>query len=387
MQTLLKEQPKSIYTPQFFLACTSLFLFFASFNMIIPELPAYLSSLGGEDYKGLIIALFTLSACLSRPFSGKLADTIGRKPVIFFGILMSFLCGLFYPILNTIIGFLLLRFLHGFSTGFTPTGISAFVADIIPADKRGEAMGAMGLAGNIGTAFGPAMGSEIAQQVSINALFYTASGFACLSMLILLGMKETLSDKQKFGLVHLKINRHEIIDWQVIAPAIVMVLTAYSYGTLLTVVPDMSTHLGLKNKGMFFTFYTLSSLGIRILAGKLSDKFGRRFVLKWGCAWFVVALTYLGFADTGTELLVGACLFGVAMGIASPTVFAWTIDLGNKNYMGRGIATVYIALELGIGLGALTTGWVYANNTANFGLTYWIAAFASFLALIYLFKK
>ena len=53
--------------------------------MIIPELPSYLSSLGGEDYKGFIIALFTLTAGISRPFSGKLADTIGRIPVIIVG--------------------------------------------------------------------------------------------------------------------------------------------------------------------------------------------------------------------------------------------------------------------------------------------------------------
>ena len=52
--------------------------------MIIPELPAFLTSLGGEDYKGLIIALFTLTAGISRPFSGKLADTIGRVPIILF---------------------------------------------------------------------------------------------------------------------------------------------------------------------------------------------------------------------------------------------------------------------------------------------------------------
>ncbi len=50
--------------------------------MLIPELPSYLSNLGGSEYKGLIIALFTLTAGLSRPFSGKLTDTIGRKPVL-----------------------------------------------------------------------------------------------------------------------------------------------------------------------------------------------------------------------------------------------------------------------------------------------------------------
>jgi MFS family permease len=126
------QKRTTFFTLDFFLLCLSSFLFFASFNMIIPELPSYLSSIGGEEYKGYIISLFTLSAGLSRPFSGKLADKIGRMPVMVFGVMVCFLVSLFYPLLTTVSGFLFLRFLHGFSTGFTPTGTSAYVADIVP---------------------------------------------------------------------------------------------------------------------------------------------------------------------------------------------------------------------------------------------------------------
>ncbi|WP_416866517.1 MAG: hypothetical protein ACMVP2_02035 [Imperialibacter sp.] len=56
---------QKIYTWQFMLLCFSSLLFFSSFNMIIPELPAFLTSIGGGDYKGLIISVFTLTAGLS----------------------------------------------------------------------------------------------------------------------------------------------------------------------------------------------------------------------------------------------------------------------------------------------------------------------------------
>jgi MFS family permease len=93
---------KKPYTSQFWLLCVSALLFFASFNMLIPELPAYLTALGGAQYKGLIISLFTLTAMLSRPFSGKLADTIGRVPVIIAGSIVCFICSLVYPIVTTV---------------------------------------------------------------------------------------------------------------------------------------------------------------------------------------------------------------------------------------------------------------------------------------------
>ena len=41
-----------VYNLHFILMCLSSLLFSASFNMMIPELPAYLSSMGGAEYKG-----------------------------------------------------------------------------------------------------------------------------------------------------------------------------------------------------------------------------------------------------------------------------------------------------------------------------------------------
>src|SRR5687767_7472677 len=99
------------------MVCCSSLLFFASFNMIIPELPDYLTTLGGADHKGLIISLFTITALISRPFSGKLADKIGRVPVVMAGSIVCLICSLIYPVVSTVAGFLWLRLVHGFSTG------------------------------------------------------------------------------------------------------------------------------------------------------------------------------------------------------------------------------------------------------------------------------
>src|SRR5258708_33040879 len=146
--------------------------------MIIPELPEFLTRLGGGDYKGLIISLFTLTAMISRPFSGKLADRLGRKPVIIFGGLVCLICSLFYLWLTTLFGFFLLRIFHGFSTGCSPTGVSAYVSDVIPADRRGEAMGFIGTAGAIGMASGPAIGGRLADQIWSYPRFYLSSFFS-----------------------------------------------------------------------------------------------------------------------------------------------------------------------------------------------------------------
>jgi MFS family permease len=61
--------------------------------------------MGGAEYKGFIIGLFTLTAGISRPFSGRLTDRVGRVPVMAFGSLVCFVCGFLYPVFTTVMPF------------------------------------------------------------------------------------------------------------------------------------------------------------------------------------------------------------------------------------------------------------------------------------------
>jgi MFS family permease len=352
--------------------------------MIIPELPNYLSSLGGEEYKGLIIALFTLSAGLSRPFSGKLADKVGRIPVMIFGAAVCFVVSLMYPLLTFVSGFLFLRFAHGFSAGFTPTGISAYVADIVPFQKRGEAMGIQSLFGSLGMAAGPAIGGWIATYWPINVLFYFSAFTAIFSILILIRLKETLEEKEPLRLSLFKLNRHEIIEKRVLIPSLILFLSVFSFGVVLTIVPDFSEFLGIKNKGLFFAVFTLSSLGIRLLAGKTSDRYGRVPVIQVASIIMVLAMITIAFAETKLALMGAGVLFGSAVGMYSPTTAAWVIDLSLDKFRGRALATMYIFLEAGIGVGAIVSGFLYDNNPENFKLVFLFSGGMAFLAFIVL---
>ncbi len=352
--------------------------------MIIPELPAYITSLGGEDYKGLIISLFTLAAGLSRPFSGKIADRVGRIPVMIIGALVCVVCGVLYPILTGISGFLLLRFLHGFSTGFKPTGTTSYIADIVAVDIRGEAMGYVGFFGTMGAAVGNAVGSPITNMYSYDFLFYCSSALSLGSVLVLIGMKETLQIREKFNVSHLIIKKNELYEPRVSPAFIAITLSYFSFGMILTVVPDFSTFLGIENKGLFFTYATLSSLLVRIIAGKASDRYGREIVLKVTYVLITISMIYLGLASNKNEFIVASLLVGLPLGMNYPTLFAWTIDLSDEKFRGKAMATVYIGLELGIGAGAFISALIYDNDNTQFTATFWTGAATAFLALVYM---
>lgn len=381
----MRASSPSIYTLPFGLLCLSSLLFSASFNMLIPELPAYLGSLGGAAYKGLIIALFTLTAGISRPFSGKLTDTIGRVPVMAVGSIVCFICGFLYPVLGTVAGFLFLRLLHGFSTGFKPTATAAYIADIIPVSRWGEALGMHGLCFSTGMAIGPAIGSAITSRYSIDVLFYASSFLALMSIVILMNMKETLKQKQRFRFSLLRISGKDIIDLRVLPAGIMTALSYFPYGIILTLIPDWSNHMGIANKGLFFMVFTIASLLIRFAAGKASDRRGRVSVMKVGLVIIAVSLFVLAYADTVSGLMAGSIIYGIGSGIFSPAVNAFTIDLSHPEHRGKAMATMYIALEIGIGSGALIAGWLYQDVISMVPLVLYLATAVILLALLYLF--
>lgn len=352
--------------------------------MIIPELPDYLSSLGGAEHKGLIIALFTLTAGISRPFSGKLTDQWGRVPVMAIGSFVCVLCGFLYPILSSLSGFFLLRLVHGFSTGFKPTATAAYVADIIPSNRWAEGLGMHGLCFSIGGALGPAIGSYIAMGYGINMMFYSSSLFAFLSIFIVYHMKETLASKRPFSIRMMSISRSEIIEMRAIPAAVVTLLSYSAYGVILTLIPDWSEHIGIANKGLFFTAYTLASIAIRMVSGKVADKHGRIKAMGVGILITTISLVVLGFSNSVHSILIGACIYGIGTGVLSPALSAWTIDLSLPQYRGKAMATMYIALEAGIGGGALLAGYIYRDYITRIPSILIGNSFVIFIALIYI---
>lgn len=330
--------------------------------MLIPELPAYLASLNGAQHKGLIISLFTITALISRPFSGKLADSIGRIPVIVFGSAVCMICSLLYPLFTSVYGFLLLRLIHGFSTGFTPTGQSAYVTDIIPADRRGEAMGWLGTIGSLGQACGPAVGGWAAREYGIDTMFYLSAAFGFTAAAIVVWMKETLATRRTFHLSILKVNKEDLFEPRVWLPCLIMGLAYYAYGAVLTLISDFGEHVGIMKRELLFTYFTIATLLVRLLAGRASDRYGRIPVLVVSTMLIMVAMMVVAISETPAMLTAGIFLYGLGQGGVSPTLLAWATDLSETTHRGRAIASLYIFMELGIGVGAYISGWLFGAS-------------------------
>ena len=375
---------KNKYSKNFWLMCLAMFFFMTSFNLILPELNNYISILDGADKKGLIITLFTISAAISRPFSGKLADTIGRKKVIYLGIICSFFVMLIYPFSYSVLFFLILRFLHGFSAGFAPTGATALLTDLIPEKSRGHAMGIWGTFISLGIGVGQTLGSWIYLSFGFTFLFLIGALFSLIAFILVFWIKETLVNQQKFNFKLLRISWKDVFEPNVLPAAFVMLLSAMCSGMIFVLTPDLSTYLGISNKGFFFGIYVIATILIRLLTSSLSDRIGREKTLLIGCFILVISMLLVGTSNSIVSYIFAAIIFGIATGITSPTMFAWTADLSHDDRRGVGAGTMFIALEFGIMFGALLTLVSYDSTKSTIFLTFLIGAIMATIAFIYL---
>jgi MFS family permease len=372
------------YSRNFWIVCIGMFLFMTSFNLIMPELNTFITLLDGEEYKGLIITIFTISAGIARPFSGKLSDTIGRKKVIFLGLGICFVTSLLYPLSYSIWFFLALRFIHGFSVGFSPTGATALITDILPEEKRGQGMGIWGTFISLGIGVGQSLGSVIGDTLGLTNLFFISASIAVLSGILMYYVEETLKKQETFKPRLLLLKWQDVFEPSVLPAAMVMALSAACSGIIFVVTPDMSEYLGITNKGWFFGIYVIATIVIRLFSSSLSDRIGRRQTLLIGFGFLTISMFLIGAADSIFSYGLAAIIFGVATGISSPTLFAWTADLSHPERRGVGSGTMFIALEIGIMTGSSLTLLSYDNSISSIKTTFMIAAGFAITSMLYL---
>lgn len=137
--------------------------------------------------------------------------------------------------------------------------------------------------------------------------------------------------------------------------------------------PHMGTDLGLDRDVLTWIVsgYTLAFGGLLLLGGRAADLFGARRLAVAGLVLFAVASLLTGVADSGTVVLSGRVLQGVAAAVLSPAALSLVVTLFEGDERNRALG-VWSALggsgaALGVLLGGLLTAgpgwpWVFYIN-------------------------
>lgn len=337
---------------------TAALLFWSSIAALLPTLPLYIEVVGGRKQEiGIVMGSFAIGLLLFRPMLGRLADQRGRKIILLIGAIVGTIAPFGYMAFKSIPLLILVRVFHGVSVAAFTTGYSALIADLAPAENRGEIIGYMSLATPIGLAIGPALGGYLQAAAGNQLLFLLAAELAFVALLGIVQMTDPPLPAQ------VKTEGKDSQFWQILisprvrVPSVVMLLVGVSLGTVHTFVSLFIKSTGVDlNVGLFFTAAAISSFVIRLFVGRVSDRLGRGLFITCSIIAYTLASLILWQANSAIAFLFAAIAEGCGGGTLISMITTMMADRSLPEERGRIFAISIAGLDLGIAIAAPVFG-------------------------------
>lgn len=153
--------------------------------MILPVFALYAEHLPGATPTliGLAIGIYGLTNAILQIPLGMLSDRIGRKPVIYGGLVVFAIGSAVAAMSDSITGIIIGRALQG--SGAIAAAVMALAADLTREEHRLKAMAIMGMSMGVSFTVSLIIGPVFNSWVGIHGIFWITAGLALLAMVLL----------------------------------------------------------------------------------------------------------------------------------------------------------------------------------------------------------
>ncbi len=332
-----------------------------SSNMIFPLLPLHLTRVLGAapTVVGLIEGAAETVAAALKLYAGRLSDRLGRrKPMVVIGYALSaFSKLLFLPAITWLL-VLSARVIERVGKGIRSAPRDALIADEVPADQRGAAFGWQRAMDGAGGCLGALTVWLLIASFEYRELFALALIPALLAVLLTFGLRESPQ-------VSPLANHGEPAPDEPLPVSVkraVWACGAFAFGHMSFAFLILAGgDVGLSDERILlgFALYQLVYTLLSPLAGRTSDRIGRRPVLLAGYALYAIAMVLLA-SLSGAWLFAVFALYGIAEACVDATQRAWITDQAPRSQRAACLGAYHAAIALvalpgGIVIGLLWT--------------------------------
>ena len=153
----------------------SMFVLAIEATIISTAMPQIVGDLGGLRIYSWVFASYLLTQTATGMVFGKLADVIGRKPVMLTGIAIFILGSLLGGLSKTMFELIVYRLVQGVGAGAIQPVAMTIVGDLYPARERGKVQGYLGSVWVVAALLGPIAGGLIVSHWSWPWVFWVGS--------------------------------------------------------------------------------------------------------------------------------------------------------------------------------------------------------------------
>lgn len=381
------------------------------------ELPTYLA--------GLIIISFYITSASFYPIMGRIADRVGRKKILLFGMIIFFTSEIAAAISPNFSFFLIARVFQGFAVSCILPITMAYIGIIFPPEKRGFAIGIFTAVQGIGSMTGAVIAGYLIKIYGWPIIYWVSGALAILGFFVI-----------KFFIVESKVDKK--LSFDLIGGLLLFICAAsmlslstivrsfgaaspYTLGTIalgiiaaillwivenrnenpivevslfknrlftLAMILNLLTVAGFQsfiyvmnffisstpgrdvsNVGFFYTLIYGGSVVGAIIIGKLTDKFNNKKILNFMYIIPILAIFTFSFIDVYTPFFYITALsiiLGFSQGAISPIIVKYTLGTIPPEKLGAGSGVFTTFRDFGTPIGSVTGIIVFSSFTETF---------------------
>jgi MFS family permease len=347
-----------LFTAAFVALALSDLAYFLASGLLIGVTPFFVTGPLGSDALGvgLVLGAFSVTALVLRPVVGRLADRLGRRPLLLAGALGFAVMVAAHLAVHRLWLLVVVRVLLGVAEALYFVAGFAVLADLAPAGRAGEALSWNSVAVYAGIAVGPSVGQFLMSWHGFTAAWVGGALLALLAAVLILRIPETGRSASEGS------DPVALIHRGVLRPGLALCAGVGAAAGFLALVGLRAVEIGLSVWSAVPMVYGGVVVGCRLAFARLLDRLPPLRLAGASLAACTIGLVILAGAPGVPGLFGGAAVLAVGVSFLTPAIFSAVFAAVPAHERGAVAGTATVFIDLGLGGGPLLLGFVATSG-------------------------
>lgn len=386
----MEQTNEKLWTKEFILLSVINFLATLVFFLLIVTIAKFAVSEFhvSTSTAGLVSSIFIIGSLFGRLGGGRFIGQWGSKKTLLYG-LIGFVVTTFLYFASFNVGLLLAyRLLQGVAVGLVGTATGTIIAQILPANRRGEGIGYFSLSAILATAIGPYIGLLFMQKFegfTVIFMFNAVVSLLVFALFFVVKFPESLEKPARVKAVTEKTGiMSKFIERRAVPISLVALFVGLAYSGVLSFMTFYTADIHLETVGgYFFLIYAVVVICTRPITGKLLDARGANVIIYPCLVIFAIGMYFFSAATTSIAFIIAAICIGIGYGNFTSVAQAVAVNETPRERMGLATSTFFILYDIGLGFGPYVLGLLVPTMGYRAIFAMMIAVIALSLLLYY----
>ncbi len=349
-------------SPRYVTVFATAVLCYAALGAVLGILPDYVHSLGGGAVLvGFAVGAPALTGAAGRPFGGRLADRIGPPRIMIVGALVMTV-GTIPAFVHSLPVLILSRLVVGAGEASMMAAAVLWLLRLAGPERRGRAMGHIGLANYAGLTIGPPLSQALSGQSNPARVWVTAA----LLPLVAAVLAAVLGRSPDRGLAPEESDAsdeqpHEDDAQQstlraTLRPGLGLMLVNFGYVAVLSFGAAAATEQGTGIAALVIPVFGVGVIASRTILAGVPDRFGAPRTLMIAVTLEAAGLVGMAATTSTPVALLALVVMAIGQGLAVPSLGLLALASVPPSRHGRTAGAFFAYFDAGVGLGGPAVG-------------------------------